>query len=108
MRGEAVLVEPDRALALPGLSLMAGFRQPRVGAEIANAWGWLLNRAPRVARALEANPGSTQTMADVVAGFDFFNRRYGITDDKQRMSEVDRRVTYNEATDTIIIHQRLL
>lgn len=81
-------------------------RSPRVGAEIANAWGWLLNRAPRIARALDQTPGSTQTMADIVAGFDFFHRRYGIAT-KQRMSEVERRVTYNEATDTIIIHQAI-
>lgn len=107
MRGDAALVEL-LVVATHAVPLMAGYRQPRIGAEIANAWGWLLNRAPRVARALEANPGSSQTMADIVAGFDFFNRRHGITDNKQRMSEVERRVTYNEATDTIIIHQRLL
>lgn len=84
-----------------------GFSGPRVGAEIANAWGWLLNRAPRIAKALSETPGSTQTMAEVCAGFDFFHRRYGL----QRaadMQNIERRVTYNEATDTIIIHQRVV
>lgn len=81
-----------------------GLPGPRVGAEIANSWGWLLNRAPRIAKALDQTPGSTQTMADILAGFDYFHRRYGIQT-PQRMSEVERTVTYNESTDTIIIHQ---
>lgn len=76
----------------------------KVGPEIANAWGWLLNRAPRVAKALHDTPGASQTMADVVAGFDFFHRRYGIQGG-QSMSEVQRTVTYIESTDTIVIHQ---
>ncbi len=79
----------------------------RVGVEIATAWGWLLARAPRIARALDRTPGASQTMADVLAGFDFFHRRYGL-ETGQQMANVDRRVTYNESTDPIIIHQRLL
>lgn len=82
-------------------------RSPQIGAEIANSWGWLLNRAPRIARALDQTPGSAQTMAEIVAGFDFFHRRYGVQT-KQQMADVERRVTYNEATDTIIIHQRII
>jgi hypothetical protein len=74
------------------------------GPEIANAWGWLLARAPRIARQLEATPGSTQVMANILAGFDLFCRRYDLTTDAQ-MSRIEREVSYNEATDIIICRQ---
>jgi hypothetical protein len=81
--------------ALPG---------PRVGPEIANAWGWLLNRAPRLAKALQATPGATATVADILAGFDLFHRRHGLTR-PQEMAEVERKVIYVEGTDCIVIYQ---
>lgn len=78
--------------------------QIEVGNEILNAWAWLLNRAPRVARAIDQTPGSAKTIADIMAGFDLFHRRYGITEPRE-FAEVQRDVSYNEATDIIIVRQ---
>jgi transposase len=74
------------------------------GPEILNAWAWLLNRAPRVAKAVNDTPGAAKTVADIMAGFDLFHRRYGLTD-KRQYAEVERDVSYNEATDIIIVRQ---
>lgn len=78
--------------------------QIEVGTEILNSWAWLLNRAPRVARAIDQTPGSARTLADIMAGFDLFHRRYHITT-KREFAEVERDVSYNEATDIIIVRQ---
>jgi hypothetical protein len=75
-----------------------------MGPEILNAWAWLLNRAPRVAKAINDTPGSAATLADILAGFDLFHRRYSIQS-KRQMAEVERNVSYNEATDIIIVRQ---
>jgi hypothetical protein len=75
----------------------------RVGNEIANAWGWLLARAPRVAKALEAMPGAPAMMASVLAGIDLFHRRYGVQPNPRELGLTKMDVSYNEATDTILI-----
>lgn len=75
-----------------------------MGAEVANSWGWLLNRAPRIAEAIENTPGAARTLADIMAAFDLFHRRQGI-DTKQKMSEVERNVSYDEQTDIVIVRQ---
>lgn len=82
--------------------------QVHMGPEIANAWGFLINRAPRVARAIHDTPGSAQTLADVLAGFDLFHRRYGLSDAKRDYARIERRVSYDEATDMIVIRQGLI
>jgi hypothetical protein len=51
---------------------------PRVGQEIVNTFGWLLTRAPRLAKALQETPGASETMAEILAGFDLFHRKEGI------------------------------
>ena len=78
--------------------------QVQMGQEIANSWQWLLNRAPRVARALWETPGSATTMAEIVAGFDLFHRRYDLVGVRD-LQRVDRRVSYDEATDMIVVRQ---
>jgi hypothetical protein len=89
------LITPTGGPALSG---------PRVGAEIPNAWAFLLSRAPRIARALEETPGASQTFGEILAGFDLFHRKNGLVTAEQ-MRDVDRKVTYIEATDAIFIRQ---
>jgi hypothetical protein len=74
------------------------------GPEILNAWGWLLNRAPRVAKAIHDTPGSAGTFAEILAGFDLFHRRYALSTPRD-YALVTRNVTYNEATDMIVVRQ---
>lgn len=72
--------------------------------EIVNAWGWLLSRAPRMARALEATPGASATFGEILAGFDLFHRKMGLVTAEQ-MRDVERTVTYLEHNDSILIRQ---
>jgi hypothetical protein len=75
-----------------------------VSNEILNTWSWMLARAPRIAKAIHDTPGSAATFAEIMAGFDLFHRRYGLTS-KREFSQVERQVSYNEATDIIIVRQ---
>jgi hypothetical protein len=90
-----VSVPEAKARAFPGA---------RMGNEIANAWAWLVARAPRIARALDDTPDAAKVFADVMAAFDFFHRRYGIVT-REQMRDVERQVTYDEVSDTIRISQ---
>jgi hypothetical protein len=85
------------------LQQRGGAGDARVGTEIANAWGWLLNRAPRIARALNDMPGGPSMMARVLAGVDLYIRRHGIRDNRRAMSTLDFEVTYQPNPDAIVI-----
>jgi hypothetical protein len=91
----------DGAPAFPQRAALSGLS---VGLEIVNAWAWMLARSPRLARALEATPGASATFGEILAGFDVFHRRYGIVS-ADEMRDVERKVTYVEASDLIIIRQ---
>ncbi len=80
-------------------------RSLQVGPEIANAWGWLLNRAPRIARTLEEWPGSMSMFARVLAAIDLLCHVRGLTP-QQFGRAYDPEVTFDVHAERIIISLR--
>lgn len=58
--------------------MTAPAREVTVAPGVLNAWGWLLARAPRLARAVHDTPGSAAVLAKVLNGIELIARNSGL------------------------------